>query len=97
MLMTGELEVRKQGQRLGFLSDGAFFGEVPILDDSMGSQIRLRTITAMTDSRLCFITADAIAGEPPRFLLVSGLHSCQDASDRCGQACATGTRSWPCG
>ena len=40
MLMTGELEVRKQGQRLGFLSDGAFFGEVPILDDSMGSQIR---------------------------------------------------------
>ena len=65
--MTGELEVRKQGQRLGFLSDGAFFGEVPILDDSMGSQIRLRTITAMTDSRLCFITADAIAGEPPRY------------------------------
>ena len=28
MLMSGELEVCKNGERLGFLSDGAFFGEV---------------------------------------------------------------------
>ena len=56
----GELEVTQQGERLGFLSDGAFFGEVPILDDTTGSDIRARTITAMTDSRLCFIHADSI-------------------------------------
>jgi len=60
MLMVGELEVTQGGQRLGFLSDGAFFGEVPILDESTGSEIRARTITAMTDSKLCFITAEDI-------------------------------------
>ena len=60
MLMVGELEVTQSGQRLGFLSDGAFFGEVPILDDSTGSEVRTRTITAMTDSKLCFVTSDDI-------------------------------------
>ena len=58
MLMVGELEVISKGQRLGFLSDGAFFGEVPILDDSAGSEVRTRTIIAMTDCRMCFLRAE---------------------------------------
>ena len=33
-LLSGELEITSQGQRLGFLSDGAFFGETPILEMS---------------------------------------------------------------
>ena len=61
MLMFGELEVSQGGQRLGFLSDGAFFGEVPILDDSTGSEVRARTITAMTDSKLCYLTSKDLA------------------------------------
>ena len=60
MLMVGELEVTQGGQRLGFLSDGAFFGELPILDTSTGSQVRTRTITAMTDSKLCFVHSHQI-------------------------------------
>eukprot|EP01046_Picozoa_sp_COSAG06_P045080 COSAG06_NODE_6176_length_3067_cov_6.619272_5_plen_43_part_00 len=28
MLISGELEITAGGERLGFLSDGAFFGEV---------------------------------------------------------------------
>ena len=31
ILVTGELEISQGGARLGFLCDGAFFGEVPIL------------------------------------------------------------------
>eukprot|EP01050_Picozoa_sp_SAG11_P002121 SAG11_NODE_103_length_16571_cov_49.569208_4_plen_49_part_00 len=27
MLLSGELEITARGERLGFLSDGAFFGE----------------------------------------------------------------------
>ncbi len=60
MLMSGELEVSQNGQRLGFLSDGAFFGEVPIIDNSTGSETRKRTVTAMTDSKLCFVPAPVI-------------------------------------
>lgn len=67
MLMVGELEVTQHGQRLGFLSDGAFFGEVPILDASTGSEVRTRTITAMTDSKLCFVTAADIADLRERY------------------------------
>jgi CRP-like cAMP-binding protein len=31
MLLSGEIEVSQGGQRLGFLSDGAYFGEFPLL------------------------------------------------------------------
>jgi len=34
LLLEGELEITSSGERLGFLSDGAFFGETPILDPS---------------------------------------------------------------
>ena len=45
----------REGMRLGFLSDGAFFGEVPILDHTTGAEVRERTVTAMTDCRLIYI------------------------------------------
>ena len=60
MLMVGELEVTQRNERLGFLSDGAFFGEVPLLDDSEDSELRQRTVTTMTESKLCFITKENI-------------------------------------
>jgi hypothetical protein len=48
--------VRVQGERLGFLSDGAFFGETPILDAATTSaQLRQRTVTAVTDCKLVWI------------------------------------------
>ena len=42
MFGTGELEVRSKGQRLGFLSDGSFFGEAAIM--SMAGELRSRTV-----------------------------------------------------
>ena len=57
MIMTGEVEVLSGTQRLGFLSEGAFFGEVPVLDDSSLAEKRTRTVRSVTDStELCFIT-----------------------------------------
>ena len=61
MLIQGELEVTQNGARLGFLSDGAFFGEVPLLDTgSPDSEVRSRTVVTMTDSKLCFIKLEKI-------------------------------------
>jgi CRP-like cAMP-binding protein len=60
MLMKGDVEVSVRGERLGFLSEGAFFGEVPVLSEDSGSEIRTRTVTAVTDSELCYITKKAI-------------------------------------
>lgn len=54
--MNGEVEVKRLGQRLGFLSDGAFFGEPPMLGDKLIGE-RTRTVEAITDVHLCFITA----------------------------------------
>lgn len=61
ILISGELEITCRGQRLGFLSDGAFFGETPLLENSSEAEQRRRTVAAMTDCKLCFITRDAIA------------------------------------
>lgn len=60
MLLEGELEITSHGERLGFLSDGAFFGETPILDDSAQAEVRRRTVTAMVDCKLGFIHKDAV-------------------------------------
>lgn len=60
MLLSGELEITCVGERLGFLSDGSFFGETPLLDSSAEAEVRRRTVTAMTDCKLCFITRDAL-------------------------------------
>lgn len=54
MILDGEFEVSARGARLGFLSAGAFFGEVPFLDPNSGGE-RSRTVTSVTESRLCFI------------------------------------------
>merc|ERR1712091_678965 len=61
MLMKGELEVYQGSPptRLGFLAEGSFFGESAILDSS-GSDIRTRTVVAVSDCELCFITRDDI-------------------------------------
>ena len=34
IVISGELEISAAGTRLGFISDGGFFGEVPILEDT---------------------------------------------------------------
>ena len=57
MVMSGEVEVLTGGRRLGFLAEGAFFGEVPVLDHTSGSERRTRTVRSVTDStELCFLT-----------------------------------------
>lgn len=63
MLMSGELEVfRGVGDeprvRLGFLTPGAFFGEAAIF--AGGAEVRTRTVVAVTDSDLCFLTREEI-------------------------------------
>ena len=71
-LMTGELEVfqndkNKVPQRLGFLSEGSFFGEAAVLADESGRELRRRTLRAVTDSELCFITRESFLVPPPAF------------------------------
>jgi len=55
ILVSGECEISSKNERLGFLADGAFFGEVPLLDQSTGAEVRMRTVVAMTDCQLCFL------------------------------------------
>jgi CRP-like cAMP-binding protein len=67
ILINGELEITAGGERLGFLSDGAFFGETPVLDETAHSEVRRRTVTAMVDSKLCFIHKDALKRVAARY------------------------------
>jgi len=72
MLMSGELEVfvnstesngvdgAPKKERLGFLSEGSFFGEAAVLADESGRELRRRTLCAVTDSELCFLTREDI-------------------------------------
>ena len=60
MLLSGELEILSRGERLGFLSDGAFFGETPILEETPTGEVRRRTVQAVVDSKLCYIHKDRI-------------------------------------
>ena len=74
IVISGEVEVSEKRQtgnpdepveimRLGFLSEGAFFGEAPLLgrkDTSL--ELRMRTVTAVRDGELCYLTRDAVAG-----------------------------------
>ena len=60
IVISGELEITSGGNRLGFISDGGFFGETPILEDSPHAEVRRRTVTAVTACKLCFIHADKI-------------------------------------
>eukprot|EP01047_Picozoa_sp_COSAG01_P054848 COSAG01_NODE_6043_length_3882_cov_3.851042_2_plen_180_part_00 len=43
------------------LSDGAFFGETPILENSAQAELRRRTVTAMTDCKLWCLLLPAAA------------------------------------
>jgi CRP-like cAMP-binding protein/Ca2+-binding EF-hand superfamily protein len=70
LLMSGEVEVSKKesptsnkSQVLGFLSEGSFFGEIPVLSESEpGSEIRTRTVKAVTESELCYLKRDDVKG-----------------------------------
>lgn len=68
ILICGELEVTCNKVRLGFLSDGAFFGETPLLEVACSeAERRRRTVTAMTACKLCFITQDALHKITPKY------------------------------
>lgn len=68
ILICGELEVTCNKVRLGFLSDGAFFGETPLLEVACSeAERRRRTVTAMTACKLCFITQDAMHKIMPKY------------------------------
>eukprot|EP01043_Picozoa_sp_COSAG02_P018984 COSAG02_NODE_901_length_16056_cov_52.549477_10_plen_716_part_00 len=60
IVIAGELEITAGGQRLGFISDGGFFGETPILEASAHAEVRRRTVTAVTSCKLCFLHADDV-------------------------------------
>ena len=65
MVMSGEVEVVRDGERLGFLSEGAFFGELPVLTPperpTPGSERRTRTVRSVTDNtELCYITKESM-------------------------------------
>jgi CRP-like cAMP-binding protein len=65
MVMGGEVEVSEArdgaDQRLGFLSEGAFFGEAPVLGfDEVGLELRTRSVRAVTDTELCYLTRDDV-------------------------------------
>lgn len=61
MVMNGEVEVLGNGEKLGYLTEGAFFGEAPVLDDFPGAEVRTRTVVSVTDStELCFITKESM-------------------------------------
>ena len=51
---------RRGPVRLGFISAGGFFGEVPMLDNAPNAEVRERTVIAMTDSRLIYIEKEDI-------------------------------------
>ena len=51
-IVSGEVEVSCMGERLGFLGEGAFFGETPLIDaitgnKGLGSGIRTRTVRTL--------------------------------------------------
>ena len=64
LLLAGEVEVTKgrgnNRKRLGFLSEGSFFGENPVLAGG-SEEIRKRTVTAMTECKLCFLVKEDLA------------------------------------
>ena len=48
-------------QILGFLSEGSFFGEIPVLAEAEpGSEIRTRTVKSVTESELCYLRRDDV-------------------------------------
>ena len=63
-----QVEVIANGERMGFLSEGAFFGEAPVLDPFAGSEVRTRTVISVTSStELCYITKDTMVALQKRY------------------------------
>ena len=47
--------------RLGYLSDGAFFGEAPLLAKTETAfEIRMRTVTAIRDCEVCYLRREDV-------------------------------------
>lgn len=67
MVLRGEVEVSERlGTdlvRLGFLAEGAFFGEAPVLGKrgEAGLELRKRTVRAVTDVELVYISRDDVS------------------------------------
>ena len=74
ILMSGEVEVSEKRLTgvptapvevilLGFLADGSFFGEAPVLGRTQTHlELRMRTVTAVQNCELCFLTREDIHG-----------------------------------
>ena len=66
MLIKGEVEVSERHgteiTRLGFLAEGAFFGEAPVLGHvgEPGVELRMRTVRAVTNLDLIYLTRDDV-------------------------------------
>ena len=66
LLCDGEVEVLREGERLGFLGPGAFFGESPIIEAVYGSryiarqQTRVRTVRTTIETEIGVITRAGI-------------------------------------
>ena len=61
LLMSGEVEVSQQHCVLGYLSEGSFFGEIPVLSqDEPEAGVRTRTVKAVTECDLCYVTRAVI-------------------------------------
>lgn len=61
-VMSGELEVIVDGERLGFLGQGSFFGENAVIESidrkpGLGAEVRVRTMKASADSELGMLQA----------------------------------------
>jgi CRP-like cAMP-binding protein len=63
-IMDGEVEVESQGVRLGYLSEGAFFGESAVIDSVKGKgseyQRRIRTVRATMPTELGVIRMECV-------------------------------------
>ena len=70
ILVKGEVVVHKDGEQLGYLQEGAFFGESALIGQGGKSrdEIRSRTVKAMTECELAFlrrIDVDKLQAEYP--------------------------------
>lgn len=63
VIIDGEVEVSLGGERLGFLSKGAFFGETPLIEivtekGGDGTEVRARSIAAVIDTNLGYVESN---------------------------------------
>ena len=63
ILLSGEVEVTQRGKRLGFLSDGAFFGENPVLADGSSGDCSSTTCSSWGVGGRCCGTGEGFCDE----------------------------------